>query len=169
MNGPAQVGIRVVIAEMVHSPAETRANAHWLLDRCGVIAAFLRNGRVALVKLDERAFDAPGGILRWPVHMDDLVLERTEETAGVRDRSYRVGMACSAGRPLLHAALENGSHALCGAPVRPLPMCDWSITFEPTVPRACPECTSLTAMIPRQRTAGESPATPQPDTAVGHG
>ena len=111
MNGPAQVGIRVVIAEMVHSPAETRANAGWLLGRCGVITAFLRNGRVALVKLDERAFDAPGGILRWPVHMDDLVLERTEETAGIRDRSYRVGIACSAGHPLLHAALENGSHA----------------------------------------------------------
>ncbi|GAA3148348.1 hypothetical protein GCM10020001_084660 [Nonomuraea salmonea] len=66
-----RVGRRAEITGMLHSPAATRAWASFLLGRFGTVIAVLRNGTLALLALDGDAHEMPGGVKRWPIHLDD--------------------------------------------------------------------------------------------------
>ncbi|MEU8109498.1 hypothetical protein AB0C18_37930 [Nonomuraea muscovyensis] len=57
---------------MEHSPVSTRAYGSMLIGREGQVVAVLRDGKVALLKLDGDSYDLPQGVRRWAVAWDDL-------------------------------------------------------------------------------------------------
>ncbi|MEO3795796.1 hypothetical protein ABGB14_36790 [Nonomuraea sp. B10E15] len=134
-----RLGWRATIVSTLHSHARVRANHAALVGREGVVVAVLRNGTAALVQLDEQPFDLPGGAQRWPLQWDDLDLKEPVELAA--PPAYVAGLA--SGR--VHAVIPGTKAALCSAPVEPLPICGWSVSFAPHVSRACPECVAVLA------------------------
>ncbi|MFB4288970.1 hypothetical protein ACBI99_15105 [Nonomuraea sp. ATR24] len=134
-----RIGWRATIVSTLHSHARVRANGAALVGREGVVVAVLRNGTAALVQLDEQPFDLPGGAQRWPLQWDDLDLKEPVELAAA-PLDYVAGL--SFGR--VHAVIIPGTKAaLCSAPVGPLPVCGWSVSFSPNASRACPECVAV--------------------------
>jgi hypothetical protein len=67
MRTPKEVGNRIKIARMEHSPGTTRRYAGHLLGRQGVAVGVVLSGSVALVKLDGDPYDFPQGCRRWAV------------------------------------------------------------------------------------------------------
>ncbi|SDL13238.1 hypothetical protein SAMN05421869_122133 [Nonomuraea jiangxiensis] len=126
-----------------HSPLSTRVYRSLLLGLEGVVASLLRNGQLALLKLDD-SYYLPEGTRRWAVSWDDLYVG---EPAWIPDDppapTYVAGLSTDRRNALQHAVLFGASRAVCSSPVRPLPFCGWSMPFAPNVPHACPKCVTL--------------------------
>ncbi|MGW0804700.1 hypothetical protein [Nonomuraea sp. NPDC002799] len=128
---------------MLHSPAQTRASAARLLGHHGTVVAALLGGTLALLELDGRPHDMPGGVRRWAVHWDDLLV-RTEQASATQARSYRLGLSDLERTAVQHAVPAGREVSLCGETVRPLPTLGWCLPFLPAATRACPACALLT-------------------------
>ncbi|MFE3454622.1 hypothetical protein ACFXJ8_37440 [Nonomuraea sp. NPDC059194] len=107
----------------------------------------LRNGTLALFELDARAGELPGGVRRWPVHWDDLLVYGMEPGLSHPGDGYRLGLSGAGRQSVQHAVPVDTKISLCGEPVYPLPVCGWSMPFSPTAGRACSECVHL-AVLP---------------------
>ncbi|GAA3216091.1 hypothetical protein GCM10020216_023640 [Nonomuraea helvata] len=140
-----QAGSRVTIVDLLHSNARTRAYRGFLLGRSGVVINILTYGANALVKLDGSHHDLPIGVRRWSVHWDDLAIEPVTVTGEPPAPTYRAVISGPGPEAVLHAVFPGTSTSLCTGPVRPLPICDWSLPFVPTSPRACTRCAALVA------------------------
>lgn len=139
----SKVGKRVTIVRVFHSHAQTRAYKSQLLERQGVVVAALRNGKVALVELDDDRWDCPAGIRRWPFAWDDLQVEQSTDTGVEPAVKYRAGFSWKGRQAVQHAVPPEKDRALCGHGALPLPTCGWSLTFLPTAKGACPACVQL--------------------------
>jgi hypothetical protein len=111
-----------------------------LIGREGVVVAMLRNGKVALLKLDGDWYDLPDGVQRWAVAWDDLTVHDPVGKPEVAVQTYVAGFT-QEGRALRqHAVVPGTKVAICSSPVGPLPVCGWSLAFSPDVPQACAKC-----------------------------
>lgn len=135
----SRVGCRGVIVRMLHSPAGTRDYASCLIGRQGTVVSVLRNGTYALIELDGEPDESPGGVRRWSVHWDDLEISYGTAQSQQAD-AHRLGTSWSGHRVVHHAVPADSIDSLCGNPVQPLPMLEWSMPFDPKTRRACPEC-----------------------------
>lgn len=149
MNAPpSRVGCRAKIVDMLHSPARTRASAEWLLGQRGTVVGVLRNGTLALLELDGEPHMFPGGVRRWSVHWDDLLVYTVQPGPDDSADGYRLGLTGS-GREAVHHAVRPGTvFGACGALAHPLPICGWSLPFKATAAKACPECSHLVRTTP---------------------
>ncbi|MBB3726920.1 hypothetical protein [Nonomuraea dietziae] len=132
--------MRAKIVDLLHSPARTRASGAWLVGQRGTVVMVLRNGTLALLELDSAADDLPGGVRRWPVHWDDLLVYGMESVSGHPVDDYRLGLSGAGRQAVQHAVPLDTKISLCGESVYPLSVCGWSIPFSPTADRACLEC-----------------------------
>ncbi|NBE99029.1 hypothetical protein FE391_36370 [Nonomuraea sp. KC401] len=105
--------------------------------------AVLRNGTLALLALDGDAHEMPGGVKRWPIHWDDLLIHDDEVRPITRSDGYRLGLSGQQEAVVQHAVQANHKVSLCGETVRPLPTLGWCLPFLPTAARACPACVRL--------------------------
>jgi hypothetical protein len=137
-----QLGCRVEIVAMLHSPVRTRAVGDLLLGQRGRVAEILCNGTLALVELEADWADLPGGGRRWPVHWDDLLV-CSGNSARTAATDHRLGLSDSCREAMQHAVPAGSEESLCGQEVHPLPICGWSISFSPATKRACPVCAQL--------------------------
>ncbi|MFB9531278.1 hypothetical protein [Nonomuraea roseola] len=137
--------MRAKIVDLLHSPARTRASGAWLIGQRGTVVMVLRNGTLALFELDAEAGELPGGVRRWPVHWDDLLVYGTQPEHDHPVDGYRLGLSGSRRQTVQHAVPLDAKISLCGEPVYSLPVCGWSMPFSPTADRACPECVRLAA------------------------
>lgn len=154
-----KIGMKVTVVDVLHSHSRARAYRDQLLGRQGVIVAVLREGLLALVKLDSHAEDCPGGVRRWALCWDDLALEEGEDhVEDVLEADYRAGFTWSGRHAVQHAALPDTGISLCGQPVRPLPICGWSLTFSPRSSHACPLCADLTEVSRPRRFSRAAPS-----------
>ncbi|GAA3203603.1 hypothetical protein GCM10010486_87240 [Nonomuraea roseoviolacea subsp. carminata] len=103
------------------------------------MAGILRHGALALIELDGEPEESPGGVLRWPVHWDDLEIHYSVGQPQ-HAHPYRLGISGARHRLTYHAVPADSTESLCGNPARPLPVLEWSMPFVPTASRACPEC-----------------------------
>ncbi|WP_431896164.1 hypothetical protein [Nonomuraea sp. bgisy101] len=138
--------MRAKIVDLLHSPARTRGSGAWLIGQRGTVVMVLRNGTLALFELDDAAHDLPGGVRRWPVHWDDLLVYGTESGSDHPCEAYRLGLSGTGRQAVQHAVPLDTKISLCGEPVYPLPVCGWSMPFSPTADRACPNCIHLAAL-----------------------
>ncbi|TMR24761.1 hypothetical protein ETD86_03215 [Nonomuraea turkmeniaca] len=138
-----KLGSRVKIVDMLHSPARTRAVGELLIGQRGTVAEILRSGTLALVELDADWADLPGGVRRWPVQWDDLLIYSLESGPDSPEDDYRLGLSGSGRDAIQHAVPADTENSLCGGEVYPLPICGWSISFSPTATRACEICATL--------------------------
>ncbi|MGV9308385.1 hypothetical protein ACWENQ_13965 [Nonomuraea sp. NPDC004354] len=136
-------GARAKIVYLLHSPARTRASGAWLVGQRGTVVMVLRSGTLALLELDDAADRLPGGIRRWPVHWDDLLVYGTQPGAADPTDVYRLGVSGVGLHLVQHAVPPDATVGLCGEPASPLPVCGWSMPFSSTVARACPVCVHL--------------------------
>ncbi|MFI7705655.1 hypothetical protein [Nonomuraea sp. NPDC049480] len=144
MSTPSSlVGCRAKIVDMLHSPARTRAVDNWLLGRRGTVVGVLRNGTLALVEVDGKPDEMPGGVRRWPVHWDDLHVQTVQPAPQERRTTYQLGLSHTERDAVHHAVPANQEISLCGKSVHPLPVLGWSLSFLPTAKRACPTCVHL--------------------------
>lgn len=142
-----KIGMRVTIVDVLHSHSRARTYRDQLLGRQGVIVAVLREGLLALVKLDDDTEKYPGGVRRWALCWDDLALEEDEDHVDdVLEAGYRAGFVWSGRHAVQHAVLPGTEVSLCGRSVCALPICGWSLTFSPGSSRACPLCVNLTGV-----------------------
>ncbi|NUW33654.1 hypothetical protein HTZ77_19765 [Nonomuraea sp. SMC257] len=140
MNGLwSKVGCRATIAQMRYSPERTRDCAAWLVGRQATVVGIVRHGAYALIELDGEREESPGGVLRWPVHWDDLEIYNSLPQPGQAD-VYRLGLSKGTRRAIQHAVPADSTVSLCGMRARPLPLLEWSLPFVPTAARACSEC-----------------------------
>ncbi|MFG3440714.1 hypothetical protein ACGF0J_25955 [Nonomuraea sp. NPDC047897] len=102
----------------------------------------LRSGTLALVELEADWADLPGGVRRWPVQWDDLLICSTA-SANATYADYRLGLSGSGREAIQHAVPAGTEHSLCGREVYPLPICGWSISFTPASKRTCVDCARL--------------------------
>ncbi|MEV6040294.1 hypothetical protein AB0L65_54940 [Nonomuraea sp. NPDC052116] len=138
-----RIGNRATIVTMEHSPASTRAHGSMLIGREGLVVAVLRDGNVALLRLDGEWYDLPEGVQRWAVAWDDLAIHDPAGESEVAVQAYMAGFS-KEGRVLKqHAVVPGTKVAICSSPVRPLAFCGWSLTFSPNVPQACAKCLEL--------------------------
>ncbi|GAA1708436.1 hypothetical protein GCM10009734_09150 [Nonomuraea bangladeshensis] len=137
------IGSRVKIVDMLHSPARTRAFASWLLGRRGTVVSILRNGTLALVKLDGEPNGLLGGARRWPVQWDDLLVYTVDARPVNVEDGYRLGLSGLERDAVQHAVHSDSRTSLCGKPALPLPICGWSLPFSRGAARACPTCVRL--------------------------
>jgi hypothetical protein len=142
-NAGSMVGRRVMVKDVFHSHSRTRFYKDQLIGRDGVIVAVLREGRTALVELDDDQSNCPAGARRWPFQWDDLLLD-AEDAQDQPDVAYRAGFTWHNRRAVQHAVRPTEEVALCGQVAHPLPICGWSLTFSPDVDRACSICARLT-------------------------
>ncbi|WP_344204936.1 hypothetical protein [Nonomuraea bangladeshensis] len=127
-----------MIKQMLHSPSRTRYLASCLIGRKGIVVGLLRDGTLALVELDGDADEAPYGVRRWAVHLDDLEIYDDAAPPKQPER-HRLGITES-GSEVVHAVPADSTDSLCGEAAKPLPVLGWSMPFAPTASRACPEC-----------------------------
>ncbi|MFI7643961.1 hypothetical protein [Nonomuraea sp. NPDC049400] len=146
----SKIGRRVRIADAFHSHVQTRAYKDQLIGREDVIVAVLRTGKVALVELDDDGSPFPAGVRRWSFCWDDLHKETKTNPPQRRAVEYRAGFTWKGRQAVQHAVPPEKTVALCGQTTRPLPVCEWSLTFSATVDRACLTCVQLA------KTAAES-------------
>lgn len=138
------MGSRVKIVNMLHSPARTRAAGDLLLGQRGTVVNVLRDGTLALVGLRAGWADLPGGVRRWPVQWNDLLIYSVEGGPETRADEYRLALSGTDRDAMQHAVLlADTEHSLCGERVYPLPVCGWSLSFSPAAVRACPACVRL--------------------------
>ncbi|TDC10677.1 hypothetical protein E1267_03805 [Nonomuraea longispora] len=102
--------------------------------------AVLRNGTLALLALDGDAHEMPGGVKRWPIHWDDLLIHDDEVQPITRSDGYRLGLSGQQEAAVQHAVQANQKVSLCGETVRPLQTLGWCLPFLPTAAWACPAC-----------------------------
>ncbi|MEU0570311.1 hypothetical protein ABZ297_33675 [Nonomuraea sp. NPDC005983] len=158
MNTWERVGSRATIVTMEHSPASTRAYRSMLIGREGRVVAVLREGNVALLKLDGEWYDLPEGAQRWAVAWDDLAIHEPTGESEVAVQTYVAGFTRE-GRVLKQHAVAPGTKvAICSSPVKPLPFCGWSLTFSPTAPQACAKCLTLLDALDRDGSKVTMPA-----------
>ncbi|TMR16771.1 hypothetical protein ETD86_24290 [Nonomuraea turkmeniaca] len=138
-----KLGCRVEIVDMLHSPARTRAVGELLIGQRGTVADVLRGGTLALVELDADWADLPGGVRRWPVQWDDLLICTIESGPDAPGSDYRLGLSGSGRDAIQHAVSTDTKNSLCGEEVYPLHFCGWSISFTPTTKRACAICVQV--------------------------
>ncbi|MGP3912116.1 hypothetical protein OHA25_27410 [Nonomuraea sp. NBC_00507] len=138
-----KLGCRVEIVAMLHSPARTRAVGDVLMGQRGTVAEVLRSGTLALVELEADWADLPGGVRRWPVQWDDLLICPAESGPDAADADYLLGLSGSGREAIQHAVPADTEDSLCGQKVYPLPICGWSVSFAPTSGRACVVCARL--------------------------
>ncbi|MEV4801414.1 hypothetical protein AB0K18_15515 [Nonomuraea sp. NPDC049421] len=105
----------------------------------------LRNGTLALLALDGDGHEMPGGVKRWPIHLDDLLIHDDEARPVTRSDGYRLGLSGQQKAVVQHAVQTDRKVSLCGETVRPLPTLGWCLPFLPTAARACPICVRLVA------------------------
>ncbi|MEV0145877.1 MULTISPECIES: hypothetical protein [unclassified Nonomuraea] len=110
---------------MLNGPARTRAVGDLLLGQRGMGTELLRNGTLALVELEADRADLPGGVRRWPVRWDDLLI-CSADSANAADTDYRLGLSDSGREAMQHAVPAGTEQSLCGQEVHPLPVCGWS-------------------------------------------
>jgi hypothetical protein len=151
-----QVGNRVQVVSMEHSPATTREAGQRLIGQTGCVAALIRNGIYALVELDVLETDLPRGVRRWSVHWDDLTSYPAWPNEVEPSRTYRMGLSGVGRGAVQHASQDDKETGLCGQTVYPLPFSGWSISFNPSSARACPTCAQLTGS-PVRPTGQETP------------
>ncbi|HUR08731.1 MAG TPA: hypothetical protein VM347_39755 [Nonomuraea sp.] len=135
---------------MLHSPARTRGFGTVLTGQRGNVVAILRHGTLALLELDNELDKLPGGVRRWPVHWDDLLMYTVEPGPLEPPDGFRLGLSGVEGEAVQHAVRFDTKISLCGEPAFPLPICDWSIPFSPMAARACPACVRLAARSPQK-------------------
>lgn len=135
------IGCRAAIVSTFHSHAFVRAHASALIGREGVVVAVLRNGTAGLVKLDDDADDLPGGARCWLLQWDDLELQAPAER--VPPRTFVTGWSKSRRTVVFHAVRPKAVVAVCSSPVKPLPMCGWSVSFSHGMSGACPKCVTV--------------------------
>ncbi|MFI6603012.1 hypothetical protein ACIBHX_42800 [Nonomuraea sp. NPDC050536] len=104
----------------------------------------LRNNTLALLQLDADAYELPGGVRRWPVYWDDLLVYAMESETPAD--GYRLGLSGEDRQAVQHAVPHDAMISLCGEPVRWLPICGRSIRFSPRALHACPECVHLATL-----------------------
>ena len=149
MSPPSSsLGCRVKIVDMLHSPARTRAVGAWLIGLRGTVVSILRNGTLALIELDGEPDQLAGSARRWPVQWDDLLVYTVEPESLEFPDGFRLGLSGVGREAVQHAVRLDTKISLCGEPVTPLPICDWSMPFSPMAARACPACVRLAAMTP---------------------
>ncbi|MEV5891721.1 hypothetical protein [Nonomuraea fuscirosea] len=107
--------------------------------------SILRNGTLALVELDGEPSELLGGSRRWPIHWDDLLVYTVDAGPVNLEDGYRLGLSDLKRNAVQHAVQAGSRTSLCGKPVHPLPICDWSMPFSPRATRACPACVRLAA------------------------
>ncbi|TMR12372.1 hypothetical protein ETD86_32850 [Nonomuraea turkmeniaca] len=143
---------------MEHSPVSTRAYRSMLIGSEGLVVAVLRNGNVALLKLDGEWHDLPAGVRRWAVAWDDLAINDPACESEVTVQAYVAGFS-KEGRVLRqHAVVPGTNVAICSSPVGPLPVCGWSLAFSPDVPQACAKCLALLDASDREDSTVAMPA-----------
>ncbi|WP_449065705.1 hypothetical protein [Planomonospora algeriensis] len=131
-----------MIVQLLHSHAHTRAHATELLGRHGTIVRLLRRGTFALVELDQEPSPLLGGVRRWHVHMDDLLVDAVEHPREDHN-PYGVGLS-GVGREVIRHAWPSGRReSLCGAMVRPVLVGSWSPPFLSTLENVCSTCVHL--------------------------
>lgn len=144
MSTPSsRVGCRATIVSMLHSPARTRASAAWLLGSHGTVTGVLLNGTLALLELDGRPHELPGGVRRWSVHWDDLRVSAVQPEPEDPTCGYRLGLASHKRGAAQHAVLAHQGISLCGEAVHPLPPLGWSLPFLPAASHTCQACARL--------------------------
>ncbi|MFI9846675.1 hypothetical protein ACIHFD_57310 [Nonomuraea sp. NPDC051941] len=151
----SEIGKRVTIADAFHSHWQTRAYKDQLVGREGVIVAVLRDGNVALVELAEDGLPFPAGVRRWSFRWDDLHVESAATGPDRLAIKYRAGFTWKRRQAVQHAVPSGKEIALCGKNARPLPICGWSLTFSPTVDRACPICVQLAEAAAQRGDTGD--------------
>jgi hypothetical protein len=97
------IGSRVKIVDMLHSPARTRAFASWLVGQRGKVVSILRNGTLALVEVDGEPSELLGGVRRWPVHWDDLLVYTVDAGPVDFEEGYRLGLSGLTSDAVQHA------------------------------------------------------------------
>ncbi|GAA3206943.1 hypothetical protein GCM10020216_008150 [Nonomuraea helvata] len=142
------IGSRVKIVDMLHSPATTRAFASWLIGQCGTVVNILRNNTLALVKLDDGSQELLGGVRRWTIHWDDLLVFMGDAGRVTFKDGYRLGLSRLVRDAVQHAVQDGSRKSLCGKPTQPLPICGWSMPFSPQATQACPACVHLAKRKP---------------------
>ncbi|MEQ4720959.1 hypothetical protein, partial [Nonomuraea sp. B19D2] len=115
----SEIGKRVTIADAFHSHVQTRAYKDQLIGREGVIVAVLRNGKVALVELDDDGSHFPAGVRRWSFCWDDLHIETKTNAHQRRAVEYRAGFTWKGRQAVQHAVPPEKTIALCGQTTRP--------------------------------------------------
>ena len=147
----SRLGSRAKIVNLSHSPARTRGFGTLLVGQRGNVVTILRHGTLALLELDNELGKLPGGVRRWPVHWDDLRVYTMEPGPLEPPDGFRLGLSGEEREAMQHAVRFGSKISLCGEPVSPLPICDWSIPFCPVAARACPACVCLAAMSPQTK------------------
>lgn len=136
-----QLGCRIEITSMEHSPTTTRALGSRLIGATGRVVAHFRPGVVALIELDGPQWDLPQGVRRWSMHWDDLTPH--PERCAEPSPAYWVGLSGLEREAVQHAMRDSEETALCGDAAYPLPFTGWSLPFASTSARACPTCAWL--------------------------
>ncbi|MGW3368407.1 hypothetical protein ACWDOR_36270 [Streptosporangium canum] len=142
-----RVGDRVVIANLLHSHASTRAMGGALLGRCATVVWVRPKGYV-LVQVD--GDDLPAvlrGGRRWTLHVDDLLFDPEGAAARRTDFDLKTGLSRSkrGSKVIRHALMpELFGVAVCGEAVQPMLIGDWSPPFlsdaSLDLPGTCSRC-----------------------------